>query len=252
LFEIRLPRWIANLGRVGGGEQSLSREFLTGMLATLLATPCSAPFLGTALGFALSQGALQIFLIFTAVGLGLALPYMLVAVWPQSVHALPKPGRWMITLRRVLAVFLLLTAIWLGAIVAAQKTNWLDMPVGGATSKTDLPWQYFDPNKIGQYVATGKIVFVDVTADWCLTCKLNERVVINSTKIRELLTAPDVVLMRADWTRPDAVISAYLASFGRYGIPFNAVYSKSNPTGLPLPELLSESAVESAMVASGK
>ena len=247
LFEIRLPLWIANLVRIGRGEQSLSREFLTGMLATLLATPCSAPFLGTALGFALSQGAPQIFLIFTAVGLGLALPYMLVAVWPQSVHALPKPGRWMITLRRVLAVFLLMTAIWLGAIVVAQKTNWLDMPANAATSKTDLPWQYFDPNKIGQYVAAGKIVFVDVTADWCLTCKLNERVVINSAKIRELLTAPDVVLMRADWTRPDAVISAYLASFGRYGIPFNAVYSKSNPAGLPLPELLSESAVEAVM-----
>lgn len=245
LFEIRLPGFIANIGRFGTDAQghSLSKEFLMGAFATLLATPCSAPFLGTALGFALSQGVVEIFVIFAAIGLGMALPYFIVAGYPQAVYSLPRPGHWMITVRRVLAVFLLITGLWLVSIVVAQTTNVMDVK----PSQQVLPWQSFDPNKIGSLVAQNKIVVVDITADWCLTCKVNERLVLRSKTIQSLLTQPDVVLMRGDWTKPDEGIARYLASFGRYGIPFNAVYSAKLPTGKPLPELLTESAVERAM-----
>ncbi|TAH36075.1 MAG: disulfide bond formation protein DsbD [Alphaproteobacteria bacterium] len=245
IFEIRLPQFIANIGRLGNDPQghSLSKEFLMGAFATLLATPCSAPFLGTALGFALSQGIGEIFIIFTAIGLGMALPYFIVAVYPHAVYALPKPGRWMLAVRRVLAVFLLVTGLWLVSIVVVQTTNVMDPPA----SKQTLPWQAFDPRQIGTLVSQNKIVVVDVTADWCLTCKVNERLVLQSQKIQSLLTQPNVVLMRGDWTKPNDSIAKYLAGFGRYGIPFNAVYSAKFPTGKPLPELLSESAVERAM-----
>ncbi len=250
IFEIRLPRFIANLGRMGSVEDghSLSKEFLMGAFATLLATPCSAPFLGTALGFALSAGIGEIYFIFTAIGIGLALPYLLIAGFPQLVYLLPKPGKWMVTLRRVMGVFLLLTALWLATIVVAQTTTVMDAP----KQSVRFEWQAFDPMRIGGLVAGGKTVFVDVTADWCLTCKLNERLVIQSDKIQTLLARPDVVAMRADWTKPNAMIANYLASFGRYGIPFNAVYSKAHPTGLPLPELLSESVVEQAIQSTQK
>lgn len=243
IFEIPLPQWVARLGTIGAGRESLLQDFLTGALATLLATPCSAPFLGTAIGFALSQGAKEIFGIFTAIAIGLALPYILVALVPQIASRMPKPGHWMVTLRRILALLLVGTAVWLSMIVYNQTVA----PVATVSAKDSLPWQEFAPEKIPGLLAEGKTVFVDVTADWCLTCKVNEKLVIESKTIRAALTQENVVLMRGDWTKPDDRIAAYLASFGRYGIPFNAVYTKQNPQGKPLPELLSESAVEKAL-----
>ncbi len=246
LFEIRLPLWIANLGRMGGvsGDHNLGREFLMGAFAALLATPCSAPFLGTALGFALSQGYLSIFLIFTAIGFGMAIPYLAVAAYPAAVYALPKPGKWMVTVRRVLAVFLTITALWLFSILGMQLMGSMQRGGSGANHAGEkLTWQYFEPEKIPALVLQGKIVFVDITADWCLTCKVNKKLVLDTADIQKIMAAPDVVLMRGDWTKPNAAIGRYLESFGRYGIPFNAVYSKQNPAGQALPELLSESVV---------
>ena len=285
LFEVMLPGRVT--GALGGVEQpGLAGHFLTGALATLLATPCSAPFLGTAIAFALSRGAGEIYAIFLALGLGLALPYLAVAAFPGLATRLPRPGPWMARLRRILALALATTALWLlwvlasssgrpaaigvGALMAAAVAALALLPrarvavVGlvvfafiapsalGTGALPEKPadgtlWRTFDRQAIPRLVAEGKTVVVDVTAEWCLTCQVNKRVVIADETVAARLKAPDVVALRADWTRPDPGIAEYLASHGRYGIPFNAVYGPNNPDGIVLPELLTVSTMMNAL-----
>lgn len=247
LFEIPLPRFLADKigGRDGGG---LGGAFASGAFATLLATPCSAPFLGTAVGFALAAGGVEIFAIFAALGIGMAAPYLLTAAFPAAAAALPRPGRWMLTARRVMAAALLGTTAWLGSVLATQ--------VGGveqATASTEagVRWVPFDEAAIARLTAAGKVVVVDVTADWCVTCQANKKLVLNRGAAAEKLASDGVVAMRADWTRPDETIARYLARHGRYGIPFNIVYGPKAPQGLPLSELLTESEVLAALAQAG-
>jgi suppressor for copper-sensitivity B len=283
VFDLPLPRGVA-----AAVERGPLGSIATGAFATLLATPCSAPFLGTALGFALAAGAPEIVAIFLMLGIGMALPYLLVAAVPALARALPRPGRWMIYLRWVLGVLLLGTAVWLLAILsgelgtrgalalalllgfAALALAVLREPVArwslvaialaaafavpalspappATAAATSGPWRVFDPAAISGLVRDGHVVMVDVTADWCLTCKVNERLVLDSAPVRDALAKPSLIAMRADWTRPDPAIAAYLARFGRYGIPFNAVYGPAAPGGLPLPELLTVGAVTEAL-----
>jgi suppressor for copper-sensitivity B len=285
-FEVPLPQWLAGLASAGDGHVLLG-NIATGAFATLLATPCSAPFLGTAIGFALAAGPAQIFVVFLALGIGLASPYLLVALMPRLVLWLPKPGRWMLGLRRVLGLALAGTALWLLSVLVAQ-TGWraalaVGALMGGAaaalwllrapqarrvvpaalfaaaflvpallsappsTGAADAFWQPFDQAAIDRLVGEGHVVFVDVTAEWCLTCKLNKELVIAAPEVNARLTAPGVVAMRADWTRPSDVIAAYLRGFGRYGIPFNAVYGPHAPHGLALSEILTTGQVLAAL-----
>ncbi|HYH18602.1 MAG TPA: protein-disulfide reductase DsbD domain-containing protein [Azospirillum sp.] len=296
LFEIPLPRFLADTA--GGTEgHGYGGQFATGAFATLLATPCSAPFLGTAVGFALANGPLEVFAIFTALGVGLALPYLLVAAFPSVARHLPRPGRWMVALRRVLGAALALTGVWLLSVMAVQAGEavaglvaalmaalvlalWLGrrlaagmrwagpafagllalaafiVPVqfgGGADAAPVVAtsWKPFDEAAIGTLVADGRTVFVDVTADWCITCQANKKLVMNRGEVAKRLDG-DVVAMRADWTRPDERIAAYLAAHGRYGIPFNIVYGPGAPDGIALPELLTSGAVLDALDKAGK
>lgn len=291
-FNIPLPQWAAGLGTGHGDPHSLAGHFGTGMFATLLATPCSAPFLGTAVGFALSRGPFEIIAIFLALGLGMALPYLAVAAWPQLAQRLPRPGKWMEVLRRLLGLVLLLTGGWLLVVLSAEAGERASLTVGAlmggllltmaasrliapkarlalvvafsaaslAVAATAMPraavtlpdhlkslWQPFDRDAIAKDVAEGKVVFVDVTADWCITCQVNKATVTYRNPVAERLTQPGVVAMQADWTRPDDAIAAYLSSFGRYGIPFNAVYGPGAPDGIALPELLTADAVMAAL-----
>ena len=292
LYEVPLPQAFGRLGETDGGSGLLG-SFLTGVFATLLATPCSAPFLGTAIGFALASGAFEIVAVFLALGIGLAAPYLLVAAAPRLVGWLPRPGAWMIGLRRILGLALAATALWLAWVLLAESGLGAAFGVTAlllatplvlvwrrgrsgrglavaalivlaflvpaiapqpsaapeATGK-DAFWQPFDPGAIDGLVGQGKTVFVDVTADWCLTCKLNERVAIDSAAVRDRLAGKGVVAMRADWTRPSDAIVRYLRGFGRYGIPFNAIYGPGLPRGRALPELLTPGAVVSALDAS--
>lgn len=295
LFEVPLPRFLADSAASSSGG-----AFATGAFATLLATPCSAPFLGTAVGFALAHGPVEIGLVFLALGVGMAAPYLLVAAVPGLARALPRPGRWMIALRRILGVALALTggwllsvlsvsagataaglvavlmaavvlALWLGRRIAAAP-GWAGGALAGALaaaafavpaqvgggagaapvrdepSHAGVPWVPFDEAAIAAAVAEGRTVFVDVTADWCITCQANKKLVVNRGAVaRRLGEGAGVVPMRADWTRPDARISRFLARYGRYGIPFNIVYGPATPEGVILPELLSESAVLAAL-----
>ncbi|MBK1696068.1 hypothetical protein CKO21_02260 [Rhodovibrio salinarum] len=308
LFEVRLPGRLNDaLARAGSGagdpshREGLAGHFATGMFATLLATPCSAPFLGTAIGFALSRGLLEILAIFLALGIGLALPYLAVAAVPSLAASLPRPGQWMVTVRRILGVALAGTAVWLLTVLAAQDgqvtalvvtglmialgglialrlklagTLRKAVPAGaamlalaafaapvalpgstdagnrdkaGAAQQDSADWRPLDVAAIDRMVDDGKVVFVDVTADWCITCQVNKKLVIDSDRVQQRLNQPQVVRMRGDWTEPSDRIANYLASFGRYGIPFNAVYGPGAPDGLVLPELLSKSAVMDAI-----
>ena len=304
LFEIRLPLWISDLGEHASHVHGLGGNFLQGAFATLLATPCSAPFLGTAVGFALARDWTEISAVFAALGVGLALPYLTVAAFPGLATRLPRPGPWMVTLRRILGLALVATGVWLLSVLAANiglggavavggltaaavgllflrrharlgialaviaaflVPGWLGTtPVGGMAGngptkaayygggELDKLWTPFDEAAIPGLVARGNTVFVDVTADWCITCQVNKGLVLNTDAVLRAFKASNVVVMQADWTRPDPVISDYLARYGRYGIPFNAVYGPSAPDGIVLAELLSRDEVLDAFSRASK
>ena len=290
IFEVSLPSsWMARLsGRFGRGYVE---DFSTGALTAVLATPCSAPLLGTAIAFALSGTAGDILAVFTAMGIGLALPYILTAVWPGFLSRLPKPGPWMMSLKIVLGLLLAGTVVWLcwvligvtsptltglvllglGLIVPTARayqvqprrgllwgmTAILGMTLAApallpnrpadATNSSASYWVEFDRSRIAREVSQGKTVFVDVTADWCITCKANKTLVLDREPVFGALGGEGVIAMRADWTRPDATVQSYLEAHGRYAIPFNIVYGPDAPEGIILSELLSVDAVLEAL-----
>ena len=301
LFDIAVPGFAGRLAGAAPADNkgNLSGAFATGAFATLLATPCSAPFLGTAIGFALTRGWAEILAVFAALGIGLAAPYLAVAAFPRLAAALPRPGRWMVGLRFVLGIALAATALWLvfvikavagpvaaiAAVVAvallfvllvlgrggrfgrgALRGGLVALVLAAAVAPSflardgdagnpvagDIAWRPFDKVALYNLVAEGRTVLIDVTAEWCVTCKANKALVTERGAVARALATGRVIAMRADWTRPDPSISAYLAGFGRFGIPFNAVYGPARPTGIALPELLTETAVLDAFaVAAG-
>jgi len=236
---------VASEARIGSDH---AKSFFTGVLATALATPCSAPFVGTAVGFALARGPGEILAIFLTLGLGLALPYFAIAAAPDLVGFLPRPGRWMRWLKGVLGLSLVGTALWLMSIIGTQ-TGLLNV---GAAIRGDTPWIAFDEAAIPDLIAKDKVVFVDVTADWCITCQANKKLVIDQDPVADRLEADNVVAMRADWTNPDSKIADFLGRHGRYGIPFNIVYGPGAQAGIVLPELLTTEAVTNALDQAGK
>ena len=259
------------------------------MFATLLATPCSAPFLGTAVAFALGADTLTLFVIFTALAVGMALPWLLVAVTPQLASYLPKPGRWMNIVKVIFAGMLLLTSLWLISLLAnfvGASTLWivagllillfvvfmakvhgsaaviatisisilLSAVTAFATSDrwasplpTDLEWTPLQQTDIQAKVAKGQTVFVDVTADWCITCKANKVGVILQDPVYSRLKQADIDLVIGDWTKPSAAITGYLQSHNRFGVPFNVVYGPNAPDGIELPVILTSKQVVDAI-----
>ena len=271
------------------------------MLATILATPCSAPFVGVAVGFALTGSIPALFGIFVALGIGLAAPWIVIMLVPGLISALPRPGPWMNWLKRGLALLLVGTALWLasvlfviagpiitGAILVGiimivfglyrQSRNWarpfvfagaaivvwlLAHPpaifnvsggttaTAGAIHDTDSLWRTWQPGMVGPLVDAGQTVFVDVTAAWCITCQANKSLVIEQAPavsfIRDLVKSGKLVLLRADWTLPSDDIATFLASYQRYGIPFNIVYGPNATNGIQLGELLTDVSVLAAI-----
>ncbi len=242
-FQIPVPAFAGAVGTLTDAQEvrrPLLGSFFGGILATILATPCSAPFVGTAVGFALARGPLEIMAIFLALGIGLAFPYLAIAAFPRVVTFLPRPGQWMLRLKKLLGLSLAATGLWLG-FVLAQQTGIVNL---GPRSDS-IAWQKFDAAAIPALVKDGKVVFVDVTAEWCITCKANKEFVLTREPVAAALGGTHAML--ADWTRPDPAISAYLASFGRFGIPMNVVYGPGAPDGILLPELLSSDDVMTAL-----
>lgn len=265
------------LTRMGG----MTGSFFTGVLAVIVASPCTAPFMGVALGFGLTQTTPVLLAIFTSLGLGLASPYLAFAIVPEVIRWMPRPGAWMNTLKKVMAVPLLATTVWLAwvltqvlggaglAVVVAvcivigiwsrfrnrimRATMVMAIAVGsfalGAVersaelykTKTAIQDSTWLPFREGMPELKGGRVFVDMTADWCLTCKVNERLVFDTEEVRNLFKSKRITLIKGDWTRRNEEITRFLARYERVGVPFYVLYSPRHPEGQVLPEVLSKS-----------
>jgi thiol:disulfide interchange protein len=281
----------AGLGAVGGGLASRSGAagtFFTGVLATIVATPCTAPFMGTALGFALIAPALLALGIFLALGLGLAAPFLLAAILPGWRSVLPRPGPWMEFAKQILAFPLYATVAWLlwvllrqigpeagltalfglvlvgfavwiygrtqlaaaparalgrglaaaaivGVIALAASFSAADSRAARSEAEAGgLPYEPFTPARLAALIAAGKPVFVNLTASWCVTCLVNERVALDSDGVRKAFAARGVVPLKGDWTSRNPDITAFLQQFGRSGVPLYLYYDgKDAPVVLP-------------------
>ncbi|MEX1668995.1 protein-disulfide reductase DsbD family protein [Zhongshania guokunii] len=278
LFEIG-GSWM-NIGGDLSRQSGYSGSFFTGVLATVVASPCTAPFMGTAVGFAASQTPAISLLVFAFIGIGMALPVMLLTLFPAGLRRLPKPGQWMVTLRQLLAFPLLATAVWLSWVVGRQTgangmalilSAWLLIgfglwlyPLGrlakvlaiaayiGALSlmlsglnkpiETASAASGFDVSQIQRLRENGQNVFLDVTADWCITCAANEALVLHTDAIRAAFILHNVHYVTADWTRYDPAITQLLADYQRNGIPLY-VYFPADLAASPvvLPQVLTKS-----------
>ena len=208
------------------------QNFLLGSFITILSTPCSAPFIGTALGFAFVSSNQVIFLIFFCISLGLSSPYIILATKPQILSFLPKPGLWMKKFKYFLSFLLILTAIWLTSVLLIQVNT-----INNNDSNNNN-WLDFDTIKLKELVNENNIVFVDITADWCMTCFYNKKTVLDRKKVKNIFEKYDVKKMRGNLTKPNKEINKYINSYGRFGIPANVIYSPSAPQGVLLPEVL--------------
>ena len=279
----------------GGGYGG---AFFQGAFATILATPCTAPFLGTASAFAFTQPAWATFLIFFSIGIGMALPYLLLAIQPKWLRYLPKPGEWMVRLKQLLGFLLLATLLWLSWIVGRLRgvdgmvelggllliigiLAWIKgsfwTPVSSVRSRvlaamsmvavlvvaigsylfvtapSELSWQAFSQQSLDKALQSGRPVFVDFTADWCITCKANERFALDTSAVRQAFAQNQVVVLRADWTHGDPEITQILKEHGRAGVPMYLFYpgGKDRPP-VVLPELISSQTVLDAMKTGSK
>jgi len=219
-------------------------DFVTGIFLTFLATPCTAPLVGTAIGFALSGNILEIFSILLVMGVGLSLPLILLLFFPSIIKIIPKPGNWLNTFKKIMGFLLLLTSIWLMSILYSLliSTN----PLSNVKKEDyEIRWD-IEKNLLypSQLAKEGEIVFVDITVDWCITCKVNKNLVLNNTEIVEMFSKNNVKFLQLDWTKPNDKIKEFLALKNRYGLPYNEIYSSSIPNGKILPEILSKKIVK--------
>ncbi|HSQ40901.1 MAG TPA: thioredoxin family protein [Fibrobacteraceae bacterium] len=310
VFEV----WLPSSAQTGMSRQAsrsgFAGSFWNGVLMTLLSTPCSAPFLGTAMGFAFSQPPLWLFLFFTVAGFGLAFPYLMLSLLPATLRWIPHPGPWMERFRQFLGFLLMATAVWLlwvlgrmggaevmgamlllllligivawllGCLAPPGSAFWkviflwalllgtgvvvwrtlvapslLASQAEGPSSGMELDalgWIPWSPSTIAELQAKGKTIFVDFTADWCLTCKANEKAVLAQDTIRVSMEQFGVARVKADFTRTDPAIAAALQSFGRSGVPLYVIYPSMDPKHpIVLNEILSTDGLLDALMRAG-
>ena len=237
-FEIRLPRifnFVSKNNKISHNSNIYIKNYFTGILSTLLATPCTAPFVGTAVSVALTQNLLLSMLIFFFMGLGKSLPYLIFIIYPKIIYFFPKPGKWFAYLKYFFAFLLMLTVLWLIDILFTAKHNISDN------------WEEFETYKINEYLDQGYNVFVDVTAEWCLSCAVNKKLVLDQEEIKNLFKNRDIKTLRADWTDRNDDILEYLNTYNKYGIPFNILYTTSNRDGFIFSEILSKNQIRKAI-----
>lgn len=289
LFEFITPG-----GKTLGNKQlkeGFIGDFSNGILATILSTPCSAPFLGAALTFAFTTSSINIFIIFFFVGLGLAFPFIMTGIFPQTIKFLPKPGLWMDKLKKILGLTLLLTFVWLYDVLSTL----INMDIGGiyintifimtffafyfrakvskhivwnvlffilpamiftytltnnmyttrttqtVSSTSNLSWEKWTPEKMVSN--SDGYVFANFTANWCLTCKVNKKLVLDTDAFETLTKEKNIKLLEADWTKRDEVITNYLRKYNIVGVP---AYFIVKPSGevISLGETISISKIE--------
>lgn len=285
---------VAGSAKTGDG---IKGSFFSGVLATVLATPCTAPFMGTALGAAITLSAPAALLVFAFLGFGMAAPYIILSSFPALMRILPKPGAWMETFKQLMAFPLFATAIWLAWVYGQQTgvsglTNLLIgllmlsmgiwilnrwqvtrisgrsriisrvfvtlLVIGGflfssystidSASGTNgansglnsygIEWIAYSEDILDKHLAENRNVFIDFTADWCITCKANERVVFSSDEVKQAFRDMDFVMIKADWTNRNPEITRALESFGRNGVPLYVIHSEGLEEPKILPELL--------------
>ena len=292
LLEIRLPSALSTRLATAGGN-GIGGGFLEGAFATLLATPCTAPFLGTAVTFALAAPVHQLWLIFLVLGFGMSLPWLAISIVPGVARWLPKPGPWMGKLRLGLVLLMLGSCIWLMSLLVKEwgaryvliggglmvafflfrcakampnhKENLRSLMFGvlfGAglyaflapqpQGKDDSPlnWQPLSEAALSEALNARKRVLVDITADWCLNCRVNEVLVLHRPEVIAALNRDDVVLLQGNWSQPSAEIERFLRRYGASGIPFNAVFGPAIPQGHVLPSLLSKDALLTTLMSA--
>lgn len=278
-FEVPFLRASNQLTRTSGHLGA----FFTGVLATIVSTPCTAPFMGTALGWAATQPAPVAMAVFTALGLGLAVPYLALSFSPALGRMLPRPGRWMETTKQALAFPLLATVIWLTWVVGLQTDingvatllgaylvlgmatwahgRWREgwprkvataavlitfifvarmpaAPAAAAPHDGGSGWEVWSTQRVTDLTAAGKPVFVDFTAAWCVSCKVNELAALGADTVADMRKR-GITPLKGDWTRADPRITEALASFGRNGVPLYVVYSgRAGEAPRILPQIL--------------
>ncbi|MEI2795495.1 protein-disulfide reductase DsbD [Pseudoxanthomonas sp. F11] len=269
-------------------------DFFTGVLAVVVASPCTAPFMGVALAYAFTAPTPLALLVFAVLGLGLALPFLLIGFVPALASRLPRPGAWMATLKQALAFPMYLTAVWLlwvlgkqrgidavglalvGLVLLALGLWWFQrarfvaapwqralalalavaalvplamlhrLPKEIAAAPTSEGHVAYSAERLAALRAEGRIVFVDMTADWCVTCKANEKAVLDTPAFRELLASHDAVMMTGDWTNVDPAITAFLEAHGAVGVPLYVMYPRGGGAGEVLPTVLTQDGMRRA------
>jgi thiol:disulfide interchange protein DsbD len=294
----------AGVGQGLAGRDGIAGSFFTGVLAVIVATPCTAPFMAAALGFALSRPAPQTVAVLLVLGLGLALPYLLLSITPALQRLLPKPGVWMERLRQFLAFPMYASAVWmiwvltqqtgadgvlyaLGGVILIAFAIWL-LRMGGsmspavwlrrgfaaiavllafgaalkledgsatAASASGRPvggvsfdgWERYSRDRLNQAVAAHKPVFVDLSAAWCITCLVNERVALETPQTRRAFEKAGVVKLKGDWTNRDPEITSLLKELGRAGVPLYLWWAPGAERPKILPQVLTESLILSEL-----
>jgi len=285
---------LQNTGASLTQKDGLSGSFFTGALAVIVATPCTAPFMAGAMGYALAQPAMVMFLVFIALGFGFALPFLILGYAPALLTKLPKPGPWMARFKEVLAFPMFAAAIWLVWVLSLQAGSdgvlivlaagliaalaiWLfkgskvwskalaGLAVAAAlilpaalltpaqnsapTYTAGLETQVWSQKAVEDNLAKGRPVFVDFTAAWCVTCKVNERLVLKTKGVQDMFKETNTAFLIADWTNKDDVIAAELERYGRAGVPLYLVYLPKNGAekGKVLPQTLTYNVIKEAL-----
>jgi len=285
LLNVNFLNSLSNVGNFGLQNSSYLNSLGTGFLAVIVATPCTAPFMGSALGFAILQPGIYSFLIFLFLGIGFTLPYLLLSAFPKMLSALPKPGLWMETFKQFMAFPMILTALWLIWVLSSQISSFqLVLVLGGVVLIIFFYWinqldiktlsvkrfryflyvliaglifftlpleDYSKKNIIGNFseeIISEKLsqgpVFLNFTADWCITCKVNERIALKRESISALFDEKNISYIEIDWTNKNDEIAKKLASFGRSSIPLYVYYSSENAEPIILPEILTENIIK--------
>lgn len=212
-------------------ENHKVNAFMTGLLAVIIATPCTAPFMGAAIAYALMAPIYIYIPIFFTLGLGYALPFALLAWNPLKLkRILPKPGKWMNILKKILSIPLIITCIWLFWVLLAQ--------LGFVVSGRNLAWQEYDSNKVEQALANKQPVFIDFTAKWCITCMVNKQAALQSDDLAKIVKERNILLLRADATNKDEKTSKALSFYGRASVPLYVYYDGKSDDYLILPQIL--------------
>lgn len=278
---------LMNIGQSTTEGHSLSSSFMTGLLATLVASPCTAPFMGTALGFALAQSTWVAMSVFIALGLGMALPLLLLSWWPGMAEKMPRPGAWMERFKEFLAFPLYLTAVWLlwvfgrqtssdavaalicgivlilfafwvlktrknaltviTALIATALALILPWQTHTNSDNSTTPWEPYSETKLQLLRAKGEPVFVNMTADWCITCLANEKLALSSDLFLTTLQQKKITYLKGDWTKYNPEITRLLNRHHRSGVPLYLFYPRGTGNPHILPQLLTENIVLEAI-----